>query len=155
MILSGESAAKWSGVLRDGTFCLGNHPLKVVVITVRTTTFVSKIWNKGYHGSVGASRWFCRIYYGKAIIVGLVVGILTWNTFWNFENVNRINGKARLHRWQSHRHPWQCLRLWDSRAAHPGAGCTMLRFLPGGDLQQPVYSRCHPQRHSAEIASIN
>ena len=28
-----------SGVLRGGTFFLGNHPLKVVVITVRTTTF--------------------------------------------------------------------------------------------------------------------
>ena len=45
-----------SGVLRGGTFFLGNHLLKVVVITVKTTTFVSKIWNKGYHGSVGASR---------------------------------------------------------------------------------------------------
>ena len=28
-----------SGVLRGGTFFLGNHPLKVVVIMVRTTTF--------------------------------------------------------------------------------------------------------------------
>jgi len=28
-----------SGVLRGGTFFLGSHPLKVVVITVRTTTF--------------------------------------------------------------------------------------------------------------------
>ena len=35
------------------------------------------------------------------------------------------------------------------------AGCTMLRFLPGGDLLPSVYSRCHPQRHSAEIASIH
>ena len=60
-----------SGVLRGGTFFPGNHPLKVVVITVRTTTF-SKIWNKGYHGSVGASRWFCKIYCGKAVIVGLI-----------------------------------------------------------------------------------
>ena len=31
-----------SGVLRGGTFFPGNHPLKVVVITVRTTTFHSK-----------------------------------------------------------------------------------------------------------------
>ena len=45
--------------------------VKVVVITVRTTTF-SKIWNKGYHGSVGASRWFCKIYCGKAVVVGLI-----------------------------------------------------------------------------------
>ena len=45
-----------SGVLRGGKFFLGNRPLKVVVITVRTTTFVCKIWNKGYHGSMGASR---------------------------------------------------------------------------------------------------
>ena len=60
-----------SGVLRGGTFFPGNHPLKVVVITVRTTTF-SKIWNKRYHGSVGASRWFCKIYCGKAVVVGLI-----------------------------------------------------------------------------------
>ena len=55
-----------SGVLRGGTFFLGNHPLKVVVITVRTTTFVSRIWNKGHHGSVGASIWFCKFYCNKA-----------------------------------------------------------------------------------------
>ena len=61
-----------SGVLRGGTFFLGNHPLKVVVITVRTTTFVSRIWNKGYHESVGASILFCEIYCGKAVIVGLM-----------------------------------------------------------------------------------
>jgi len=46
-------------------FFLDNHSLKVVVITVRTTTFVSRIWNKGYHGSAGASIWFCKIYRGK------------------------------------------------------------------------------------------
>ena len=28
-----------SGVLRGGMFFLGSHPLKAVVITVRTTTF--------------------------------------------------------------------------------------------------------------------
>ena len=61
-----------SGVLRGGTFFLGNHPLKVVVITARTTTFVSRIWNKGYHGSVGASIWFCKFYCGKAVEVGLI-----------------------------------------------------------------------------------
>ena len=44
-----------SGVLRGGMLFLGNHPLKVVVITVRTTIFSVRIWNKGYHGSVGAS----------------------------------------------------------------------------------------------------
>ena len=44
-----------SGELRGGMLFLGNHPLKVVVITVRTTTFASRIWNKGYHRSVGAS----------------------------------------------------------------------------------------------------
>ena len=62
-----------SGVLRGGTFFLGSHPLKVVVITVRTTTFVGRIWNKGYHGSMGASRWFCRIYCGKAVEVRLII----------------------------------------------------------------------------------
>ena len=50
----------------------GNHSLKVVVITARTTTFVSRIWNKGYHGSVGASIWFCKFYCGKAVEVGLI-----------------------------------------------------------------------------------
>ena len=44
-----------SGVLQGGIIFPGNHPLKVVVITVRITTFVSRIWNKGYHGSVSAS----------------------------------------------------------------------------------------------------
>ena len=62
-----------SGVLRGGTFFLGNHPLKVVVITVRTTTFVSRIWNKRYHGSVGALIWFCKIYHGKVAIVRLIL----------------------------------------------------------------------------------
>ena len=59
-----------SGVLWGGTFFLDNYLLKVVVITVRTTIFVSRIWNKGYHGSVGASIWFCKIYHGKVAIVG-------------------------------------------------------------------------------------
>ena len=66
-----------SGVLRGGTFFLGNHLLKVVVITVKTTTFVSKIWNKGYHGSVGASIWFCKFYCGKAVEVRLM---MPWRT---------------------------------------------------------------------------
>ena len=52
-------------------FFLDNHSLKVVVITVRTTTFVSRIWNKGYHGSAGASIWFCKIYRGKVAEVRL------------------------------------------------------------------------------------
>jgi enoyl-CoA hydratase/carnithine racemase len=34
-------------VLRGGTFFLGNHPLKVVVITVRTTTFSAGFGIKG------------------------------------------------------------------------------------------------------------
>ena len=62
-----------SGVLWGGTFFLDNYLLKVVVITVRTTTFVSRIWNKGYHGSVGTSRWFCKIYHDKATIVRLLL----------------------------------------------------------------------------------
>ena len=36
-----------SGVLRGGTFFLGNHLLKVVVITVRTTTFLAGFEIKG------------------------------------------------------------------------------------------------------------
>ena len=36
-----------SGVLRGGTLFLGNHPLKVVVITVRTTTFSAGFGIKG------------------------------------------------------------------------------------------------------------
>ena len=60
-----------SVVLRGGMFFLGNHPLKVVVITVRTTTFASRIWNKGHRGSMGASRWFCKIYCDKVVEVRL------------------------------------------------------------------------------------
>ena len=36
-----------SGVLRGGTFFLGNHPLKVVVIAVSTTTFSAGFGIKG------------------------------------------------------------------------------------------------------------
>ena len=61
-----------SGVLRGGMLFLGNHPLKVVVIMMSTTTFVSRIWSKGYHGSVSASIWFWKIYYGKSIGVRLL-----------------------------------------------------------------------------------
>ena len=61
-----------SGVLRGGMLFLGNHPLKVVVIMMSTTTFVSRIWSKGYHGSVSASIWFCKIYHGKSIGVRLL-----------------------------------------------------------------------------------
>ena len=34
--------------------------------------FFGRIWNKGYHGSMGASRWFCKFYCDKAVIVGLI-----------------------------------------------------------------------------------
>ena len=30
------------------------------------------ICDKGYHGSQGASRWFCKFYCSKAVIVGLI-----------------------------------------------------------------------------------
>ena len=30
------------------------------------------ICDRGYHGLLGASRWFCKIYCGKAVIVGLM-----------------------------------------------------------------------------------
>jgi len=30
------------------------------------------ICDKGYHGLRSASRWFCKIYCGKAVIVGLI-----------------------------------------------------------------------------------
>jgi hypothetical protein len=30
------------------------------------------ICDKGYHGLQGASRWFCKIYCDKAVIVGLM-----------------------------------------------------------------------------------
>ena len=46
MILSGEVSGKMNRVCCEAVF-LGNHPLKVVVITLRTTTFASRIWNKG------------------------------------------------------------------------------------------------------------
>ena len=33
---------------------------------------LSGICDKGYHGLQGASRWFCKIYCDKAVIVGLM-----------------------------------------------------------------------------------
>ncbi|MFV8224165.1 hypothetical protein [Faecalibacterium hattorii] len=65
-ILSGESAAKQIGCVAGRYVFLGNHPLKVVVITVSTTTFVSRIWSEGYHGSVSVIL-VRKIYYGKSI----------------------------------------------------------------------------------------
>ena len=35
------------------------------------------ICDRGYHGMQGASRWFCKIYCGKAVIVGLIVYYIT------------------------------------------------------------------------------
>ena len=35
------------------------------------------ICDRGYHGLQGASRWFCKIYCGKAVIVGLIGGCLS------------------------------------------------------------------------------
>ena len=54
-VLSGQSSAESGGYHGE------NHH------------FFGRIWNKGYHGSVGTSRWFCKIYCGKAVIVGLIL----------------------------------------------------------------------------------
>ena len=53
-VLSGQSSAESGGYHGE------NHH------------FSGRIWNRGYHGSAGASRWFCKIYCGKAVIVGLI-----------------------------------------------------------------------------------
>ena len=60
-----------SGVLWGGKFFRGLFLTEVVGLTVITTTFVSRIWNKGYRGSMGASRWFCKIYCDKVVEVRL------------------------------------------------------------------------------------
>ena len=57
-VLSGQSSAESSGSHRD------NHH------------FFGRIWNKGYHGSMGASRWFCKIYCGKVKEVGLILYVM-------------------------------------------------------------------------------
>ena len=73
-----------SGVLRGGKFFRGLFLTEVVGLTVITTTFAedlqsiynfSGICDREYHGSQGASRWFCKIYCGKAVIVRLILKI--------------------------------------------------------------------------------
>ena len=54
-VLSGQSSAESGGYHSE------NHH------------FFGRIWNKGYHGSVGASIWFFKIYYGKAMEVRLLL----------------------------------------------------------------------------------
>ena len=54
-VLSGQSSAESGGYHGE------NHH------------FFGRIWNKGYHGSVGTSRWFCKIYHDKATIVRLLL----------------------------------------------------------------------------------
>ena len=102
-ILSGETAAKRSGVLWGGTFFWGaithwkwwlsrwEPPLFIAsqLFNASATSLacISQIWSfgwahflscdnvicdKGSHGLQGASRWFWVFYCGKAIIVGLI-----------------------------------------------------------------------------------
>ena len=73
----GESAAKWSGVLRGGTFFPGWLSAESGGYHGENHHFFSRIWNKGYHGSVGASRWFWGIHCGKAVAVRLM---MPWRT---------------------------------------------------------------------------
>jgi hypothetical protein len=61
-----------SGVLRGGTFFLRYIPSESGGYHGENYHFFGRIWNKGYHGSVGASIWFCKFYCGKAAIVGLI-----------------------------------------------------------------------------------
>jgi hypothetical protein len=54
-VLSGQSSAESGGYHGE------NHH------------FFGRIWNKGYHGSMGESRWLCEIYCGKAMEVRLLL----------------------------------------------------------------------------------
>ena len=70
-ILSGETAAKQIG-------CVAGRQKSSWGINPRHSVLFYKIGgicDKGYHGSQGTSRWFCKIYCGKAVIVGLMYGI--------------------------------------------------------------------------------
>ena len=62
-----------SGVLRDGTFFPRWLSAESGGYHGENHHFFSRIWNKGYHGSVGTSRWFCKIYHDKATIVRLLL----------------------------------------------------------------------------------
>ena len=83
-----------SGVLRGGKFFCGLSLTEVVGLTVITNHFlwlcskwtrphlvdgfkpihkIGGIFDREYHGLQGASRWFCKIYCAKAVIVGLII----------------------------------------------------------------------------------
>ena len=68
MILSGETAAKQIG-------CVAGRQKSSWGINPRRSVFFYKIGgicDKGYHGLRSASRWFCKFYCSKAVIVGLI-----------------------------------------------------------------------------------
>ena len=72
MILSGESAAKWIGCVAGRYVLSGRLSAESGGYHGENHHFSGRIWNKGYHGSIGASRCFFKIYCGKAVKVGLL-----------------------------------------------------------------------------------
>ncbi len=62
-----------SGVLRGGKFFPGNPSLKVVGITVSTTTFSAGFGIKGIMEVLVRQDSFVKIYYGKATEVRLLL----------------------------------------------------------------------------------
>ena len=85
MILSGESAAKWIGCVAGRLIFQGWSTVRQcskwtrphLVDGFRPIHKISGICDREYHGSQGASRWFWKIYCGKAVIVGLIGGCLS------------------------------------------------------------------------------
>ena len=84
MILSGESAAKWIGCVAGRLIFQGWSTARQcskwtrphLVDGFKSIHKISGICDREYHGLLGASRWFCKIYCGKATKVCLIWGIL-------------------------------------------------------------------------------
>jgi hypothetical protein len=68
MILSGEVSGKIDRV------CCGAVKSSWGINPRRSVLFykIGGICDKGYHGLRSASRWFCKFYCSKAVIVGLI-----------------------------------------------------------------------------------
>ena len=85
-ILSGETDGKMIGCVAGRYVLSGQSLTESGGYHGENHHFFSRIWNKRYHGSVGASIWFCDFYCDKAIEVRLIIA----NWFFNVSETSLV-----------------------------------------------------------------
>ena len=85
-ILSGETDGKMIGCVARRYVLSGQSLTESGGYHGENHHFFSRIWNKRYHGSVGASIWFCDFYCDKAIEVRLIIA----NWFFNVSETSLV-----------------------------------------------------------------